>query len=78
MATTDTTFVQLADLYPEIAARRRTDQTFDEICGDYEELVRIATLFEPTTDKRDDSLQKDTRATIQALREEIRIRLQNS
>jgi hypothetical protein len=64
MATTDTTLEQLTELYPEIAARRRTDPILDEICGDFEELVKIATLFEPTTDKRDDSLQKDTRATI--------------
>lgn len=62
------------DLYPEIAARRKTDSVLDEICKDLEDLTQATNLSGTITDT---DLQCELRATVQALGEEIRKRLGN-
>lgn len=61
------------ELYPEIAARRKTDAILDEICSDLEDLTQATKLPDETT--TDNQLQSDLRATVRALEDEIRKRL---
>lgn len=72
MAIADTAFEPLVDLYPGIAARRKADPDFDEICRDYEDLRAMAKPAGSIANHEADNLQEDLRMTIRALQEEIR------
>lgn len=66
------------ELHPVIAARRKTDPVLDEICCDFEELAAISDPFRENKVANEDRLQKDIRATVQELGDEIRKRLSGS